>query len=78
MLAGKLAILFSSLPCTITKITIAMSLKMAEFFFVCLYVSDTGSDQVSLSQCEYFLFGKLLKFGSFFDVAFCKNIAQKN
>jgi hypothetical protein len=40
-------------------------------------VSGTGSDQVSLSQHKYFLFGELLKFGSFFDDAFSKNIAQK-
>ncbi len=42
-----------------------------------LHVSGTGSDQVSLSHNKYFLFGKLLKFGSFFDDVFCKNIAQK-
>jgi hypothetical protein len=101
VLAGKLAIPFSSLPrqlstkhtlslCTaavqsaftemyITKILIAMSLKMAATctFYVCLYVHGTGSDQVSLSQHKYFLFGELLKFGSFFDDAFCKNIGQK-
>jgi hypothetical protein len=40
-------------------------------------VSGTGSDQVSLSQHKYFLFGQLLKFGSFFDDAFGKNIAKK-
>ncbi len=44
---------------------------------MCLYVSGTGSDQVSLSQHKYFLFGELLKFGSFFDDVFGKNIAQK-
>ncbi len=44
---------------------------------MCLYVSGTGSDQVSLLQHKYFLFGELLKFGNFFDDAFCKNIAQK-
>jgi hypothetical protein len=56
-----------------------MSLKMAATynFFLCLYVSGTGSDQVSLSQHKYFLFGELLKSGSFFDDAFCKKIAQK-
>ncbi len=46
-------------------------------FSVSLYVSGTGSGQVSLPQHKYFLFGELLKFGSFFDDAFCKNIAQK-
>jgi hypothetical protein len=40
-------------------------------------VSGTGSDKVSLSQRKHFLFGELLKFGSFFDDAFGKNIAQK-
>jgi hypothetical protein len=40
-------------------------------------MSGTGSDQVSLPQHKHFLFGDLLKFGSFFDDAFCKNIAQK-
>jgi hypothetical protein len=44
---------------------------------VCLYVSGTGSDQVSLSQHKYFLFGELLKFSSFLDDAFSKNTAQK-
>jgi hypothetical protein len=42
---------------------------------VSLYVSGTSSDQVSLSQHKYFLFGELLKFCSFFDDAFCKSIA---
>ncbi len=41
-----------------------------------LYVTGTGSDQVSLPQHKYFLFGELLKFGSFFDDAFSKNIAR--
>ncbi len=40
-------------------------------------MSGTGSDQVSLSQHKYFLYGELLKFSSFFDDAFFKNIAQK-
>jgi hypothetical protein len=55
-----------------------MSLKKAATCnFFCLYVSGTGSDQVSLSQHKCFLFGELLNFCSFFDDAFCKNIAQK-
>jgi hypothetical protein len=45
---------------------------------VCLYVSGTGSDQVSLSQHKYFLFGEVLKFGSFFDDAFRKKHSPKN
>jgi hypothetical protein len=46
--------------------------KQPASFSVCLYVSGTGSDQVSLSQHKYFLFGELLKFCFFFDGAYCK------
>ncbi len=71
------AVQFAFTEMSITKILIAMFLKMAAAcnFSVSLYVSGTSFDQVSLSQHKYFLFGELLKFGSFFDDAFCKSIA---
>ncbi len=74
------AVQFAFTEMSITKNLIAMSLKMAAaaIFSVSLYVSGTGSDQVSWSQHKYFLFSELLKFSSFFNDAFCKDIAQKN